>query len=136
MCTYVRVLSEYGENLTLSDRHELTSWLIKAVQPKSILNVNSHSCWEVIRTTGSAIKNFCDLYATLFCKDYNNYGEAVGYADIYFRATLPYLNAIYFDNQAFVNELVEQFAIPPSLKRAAQSCVSAGYFNSSIWLRC
>ena len=102
--------------MTLNDRIELTSWLIQAIKPRSILNVNSHACWEVIKTRGTALSTFCDIYATLFCRDYNDKNEVAGYADIYFRSAIDNLKGIYFDNKTFADEIAKQFAIPPRLR--------------------
>ena len=114
--THMRVLSDYGSDLSFNDRIELSSWLIQALKPRSILNVNSRACWEVIRTRGAALSTFCDIYAALFCRDYNSKNEADGYADLYFRSALTHLKRIYFDNKAFADEIAEQFAVPPSLR--------------------
>jgi glycosyltransferase involved in cell wall biosynthesis len=113
---HIRVLSDFGPDLTHQDRVELVAWLIQALEPRSILNVNSAACWEAIKAKGAALSSFCDLYATLFCRDYNAEGEAAGYADLYVRATARHLKAIYFDNAAFTRELAAQFALPRSLK--------------------
>lgn len=113
---HVRVLSDFDPDLTHQDRVEIVAWLIQALEPSSILNVNSGACWEAISTKGAALSSFCDLYATLFCRDYDIEGAAAGYADRYLRSTLPHLKAIFFDNAAFVRDLTEQFALPKSLR--------------------
>lgn len=114
--THVRVFSEYDSSLSLNDRVELISWLVQALKPTSMLNVNSHACWELIKSQGAAIATFCDIYAMLFCREYNSDNEATGYADTHFRPTLPYLKGIYFDNRNFIDELANQFAVPPSFR--------------------
>ncbi|MDR2852451.1 MAG: glycosyltransferase [Burkholderiaceae bacterium] len=112
--THLCVLSDYDPTLSFPDRVEITSWIIQALKPKSLLNVNSRACWEAIRIRGAAFATFTDLYAGLFCHDYNDDGEAIGYADAYFRQTFKHLKGVLLDNKTFADELAAQFAIRKS----------------------
>jgi glycosyltransferase involved in cell wall biosynthesis len=111
---HVRILSDYGSELAPSERIELISWLIRALKPKSILNINSVACWELVKSQGAALSTFCDLYATLSWRDCQADSEAINLTDKYFCSTLPFMRRIYFDNKAFVNDLVARHSVPPS----------------------
>jgi len=90
--------------------------LIMALKPLAVLNVNSLACWEAIKKTGAPLSTMTDIYASLFCRDYTADGRAAGYADTHFRACLPFTRKIYFDNETFARQMVEEYGIPASLQ--------------------
>jgi glycosyltransferase involved in cell wall biosynthesis len=114
--THVRVFSNFGPTLSRADRSLMVEALILAVQPKSILNVNSGACWDAIVRRGGALGRATDIYACLFCRDYTPDGRAAGYSDTHFRDALPYLKKLYFDNEGFLNEMMLDAGVPPSLQ--------------------
>jgi glycosyltransferase involved in cell wall biosynthesis len=114
--THVRVLSEIEPSLTRADRIQLVESLILALRPKSVMNVNSGACWDAIAKKGAALSKLTALYACLFCRDYTPDGRAAGYADTHFRASVPYLTKVYFDNAGFMDELAADYGVPESMR--------------------
>ena len=112
--TNVRVISDYDKSLSRSERAHIVKMLITAMRPKSVLNVNSGALWEA--TVGGALSRVTDIYACLFCRDYLPDGRAAGYSDTHFRDCLPYLKRVYCDNRAFLDELILDYGVPPSLQ--------------------
>jgi glycosyltransferase involved in cell wall biosynthesis len=108
--------SQTDGTLSLQERIELIDVLVRSLQPAAILNVNSYACWEAIKRHGWRLTHFTRLYAMLFCPDFSESGRRSGYSDLYLRHCLPVLSGIYFDNQAYIDELVEQFHIPADLQ--------------------
>ena len=113
---HIRILSDYGTNLDRLERMQMLEALILAVRPRAVLNVNSGACWELIVQRGSALRKATQLYAFLFCRDFNGKGQAAGYSDTHFKEALPYLTKVYFDNTGFLNELSNDFGVPASLR--------------------
>jgi glycosyltransferase involved in cell wall biosynthesis len=113
---HVRILDEYGPDLCAQDRIELSLWLIQALRPRNLLNINSRACWEVLRSHGAALSTFCELHAALLCRDYDDSGLDIGFASTQFRPSIPYLKSVHFDNQNFADELAAQFGMPPSMR--------------------
>ena len=113
---HCRALPDYAADLAPSDRDQMVSWLIRALKPKSILNVNSEVCWEVFKTQGRALSTFCDLYAALPGGDCTEYRAAIGFAEEYFRYTLAALKGVYLDNWSSYDALVATLGIMPSLR--------------------
>ncbi|MCI4677908.1 glycosyltransferase [Rhodoblastus acidophilus] len=111
----IRDLSECDRNLSLSDRVELISWLIRALKPKSVLNVNSEACWELFKYKGAAISTFCELYAAVSFGDCDKGYGGIGFVNGYLRNALRHLKQVYADNEHIVGELRSKFAIPPTL---------------------
>ncbi|QRM28282.1 methyltransferase domain-containing protein [Microvirga sp. VF16] len=112
----IRIFSDLLPDLSASDRVRLVQMLIMALKPRAVLNVNSVACWEAIKKTGSPLSTMTDIYASLFCRDYTSDGRAAGYADTHFRACLPFTRKIYFDNETFAQQMIEEYGVPPSLQ--------------------
>lgn len=108
--------SRIDPKLSNIERAELVSLLIRGLQPHVVLNINSHACWEATKRFGRQLTNFSRLYAMLFCPDFSSAGRRSGYADLYIRDCLSFLTGVYFDNQTYINELIEQFHIPADLQ--------------------
>ncbi len=109
---HILVLSEIDRTLDLAERVELLLLIMRALKPRGVLNVNSHAGWELYEQYGRPLSTFTRLFATLFCPDYDKNGLLIGYAHRYFRSTLPNVTAIYFDNNSFIEELIEYYAPP------------------------
>ncbi|MEK6420532.1 MAG: glycosyltransferase family 4 protein [Burkholderia gladioli] len=114
--THLRVLSAFEPALTRADRVMMVEFLIRALQPRTVLNVNSGACWDAFVQKGGALRQVCDLYACLFCRDYTPDGRAAGYADTHFRDAVQHLTKVYFDNAGFATELAADYGLPPSLR--------------------
>jgi glycosyltransferase involved in cell wall biosynthesis len=114
--THVRILGDYGLDLSAQDRMELSLWLVQALRPRSLFNINSRACWEILRSHGAALSTFCELHAALFCRDFDESGHDSGYSSSYFRSSIPHLKSVLFDNQHFADELAEKYGVPPSLR--------------------
>ncbi len=108
------VLSSFCSDLTEEERSELVELVIIALKPYSVININSAACWNAIKRRGRALSSFVNLYGMLFCRDYTDGGQPMGYADSHFRDCLPYLKRVYLDNATFKNELIIDFGIPES----------------------
>lgn len=109
-------LSQINAELSQLERIELINILVRNLQPAVVLNVNSHTGWEATKRNGQQLSKFTRLYAMLFCPDFSETGRRSGYSDLYLRHCLPVLSGIYFDNQSYIDELVEQFGIPETLQ--------------------
>jgi glycosyltransferase involved in cell wall biosynthesis/ubiquinone/menaquinone biosynthesis C-methylase UbiE len=114
--TNMRVFSDLGFDLQHEDRVRLVETLIMTLRPKAILNINSHACWDTIKFKGGALSSMTDLYATAFCHDYTPDGQAVGYVSSYFRACIPHLKKVYSDNANFINQLIQDYGLPATLR--------------------
>lgn len=108
--------SAIAPDLDESARVELVEALVRSLQPSAIINVNSRQCWEAIRRHGHRMVQFAQLYAMLFCPDYDSQGRRFGYSYEFLRPCLQFLAGVYFDNTTHLEDLKEQFAIPPDLQ--------------------
>jgi len=109
------LLQPDGCTLSLPERVEVLSYMVQAIRPKSIVNVNSHTCWELFKTRGLALSRLTRTYGCGFCRDYSSDGRASGYTDTHLRDSLPWMSGVISDNASFFDELTRQFGIPDQL---------------------
>jgi glycosyltransferase involved in cell wall biosynthesis len=117
---HIRVLSAFNPGLSNEDRELIVEMLVRSLMPRAILNVNSSACWNVLSKKGGALSKATNIYAFLFCRDFNSDGHAAGYADTHLRDALPHMTKVYFDNRAFLGEMVKDLGVPPSLEAKLQ----------------
>lgn len=110
------VVSLEDETSFVDDEEKLLTLHICLAQlaPEKILNVNSHFTWKVIERYGVQMASAADLYAYLFCFDYDKHRRRVGYIPDYLPSTLKCLKAVYFDNQYVIDEINEIYGLPES----------------------
>lgn len=78
---------------------------IGKLAPEKILNVNSHLTWRLFERHGVQLSSAADLYAFLFCFDYNKYRDKVGYIVDFLPKTLKCLKKVYYDNKRIIKDI-------------------------------
>ena len=106
--------ARYTSKLSRAQADDVLAKYIQIVRPKKILNINSGMTWDLFRDRGRFANQHSELYACVFCRDFNKWGQPSGYADTHFRDTILNLRSIYLDNATFRGELISQFGILPS----------------------
>lgn len=101
--------------LSFQDKVALVDVLIRAIKPTSVININSHACWEAFRMRGSVLAKHTELYGAAFCRDYDHRGVAMGYIDSHLRESLVAMTAVFTDNDAIISDISEQLALPSNL---------------------
>ena len=103
-----------NEFLNTSDRLEKKIFiydLINTIKPSVIHNINSSVMWELIIERGNEIRNISKLFANIFCMQFDNTGNKIGYAESYLRAAIPYLDGLISDNQRFINDAINEYKL-------------------------
>lgn len=77
--------------------------------------VNSRVGWEMILRHGLALTQHSRIYASIFCDDYDQRMNPVGYARDYLRYCYPYLSAVICDNSCYPRIWTRELGIPASL---------------------
>lgn len=113
--THVSAISDFAPpSLAIHDRARLIEMLVMALRPRAILNINSGACWAAIKQRGAWLASVTDVYVALFCRDYLEDGRAAGYIDTHFRPCLPYIKAVYCDNDKLPQWLCTHYGLPAS----------------------
>lgn len=87
--------------------------LLKSLQPKRVINVNSHWIWRILARFGRRLKPNMDLYSYMFCWDQTAAGFRVGYPSLFYPSTGGVLTGLFTDTEYLRNELVRIYN-PPS----------------------
>lgn len=78
---------------------------IGKLAPEKIINVNSNTAWRLFERYGVQLSTVADLYAYLFCFDFDQERRRVGYITDFLPTTLKSLKAVFFDNKKIIQEL-------------------------------
>ncbi|OAI43289.1 hypothetical protein AYO41_02090 [Verrucomicrobia bacterium SCGC AG-212-E04] len=85
---------------------------ILGLNPKRVINVNSHLGWRTFRRFGRRLSRETFLYAYLFVWDQTPEGLRVGYPGEFFPPTSPFLQATFTDTEYLRNELIRLYQPP------------------------
>lgn len=102
----------FDDEVSFKDHSERVSTLhtcLGIMKPKTIINVNSSVCWELYKQYGNQLSTVVDLYAMLFCFDYNSENSRVGYITSYLRECIAYMSGVIFDNNKIIEEVSDLY---------------------------
>ncbi len=94
-----------GDGSSANARMDTLYHVIGELNPELIFNVNSHVAWDLYRKFGKQLSSAIDLYAYLFCFDFNQHNKRVGYIPAYLPTCIGYLKKVFFDNKQILDEL-------------------------------
>jgi hypothetical protein len=72
--------------------------LLIGVRPKRIFNVNSRLAWEVFSQYANRLRLWSELYAYMFCWDYDKTGQRTGYPVDFFVPCFDHLDARWYNH--------------------------------------
>ena len=104
-------MSDLRDRCTQEQAERLLFTVLRALQPRTIFNVNSRLCWEVIRRYGPRMAP-AKLFAYLFCWDQTESGLRIGYPSEFFQPTQAHLAGLLTDTRYLKDELVRMYALP------------------------
>lgn len=109
----VKVLKRGPLQKALSkDQHnEVLSKFLIWNGPAQIINVNSQIGWSAYRLFGKGLSSHSHLIAALFCYEFDNSGNKVGYARSNIRETINHIDTVLIDNSTFGQTLVDDFSL-------------------------
>lgn len=97
--------------------------LIVALQPQKVHIINSYPAWQMLKSFSRAVRSITEIYVSLYCYDYSDIGEPVGYArDV--RKCIDGISGIFTDNTTFRNHLVNDLGIDAGLINVLRHPVS------------
>ncbi|QBE64810.1 glycosyltransferase family 4 protein [Pseudoduganella lutea] len=88
--------------------------LISALGPAKVHIINSHAAWEALKRFTRPMKSLAEIYVSLYCYDYTDIDEPVGYAR-FIRQCVHGVAGIYTDNTTFKNHLADDIGIDPGI---------------------
>lgn len=109
-------VSELADGLGEEYRTRLLLDVVRGLQPRRVVNVNSRRGWELFRLFGRQLRTMTDLHAYLFTWDLDQAGNKGGYPITYFPECFRHLTGVMIDSTALRSELVWRYALsgPPA----------------------
>ena len=109
---------EFGRHAATLDFNQQVAVMVRVlVQLRAPLVhlVNSRVGWESILRHGLALSQHSRVYASIFCDDYDQRMNPVGYARDYLRYCYPYLSAVICDNSRYPQIWSHDLGVPASV---------------------
>lgn len=91
--------------------------LIQTIKPSIVHNINSSIMWELMIDKGNEIRDYSNLFANIFCFQFNEDGSRTGYAEYYLRNALPHLDGLISDNKKFINDAIVTYGLQNNLEK-------------------
>jgi len=102
--------SELGIGLLEEYQTRLLLDVVRGLQPRRVVNVNSRRCWDLYRLFGQQLQTMTQLHAYLFTWDIDPEGNKGGYPINYLQQCLGSLDRVLIDNSRLRDELVWRYA--------------------------
>lgn len=83
--------------------------------------INSRHVWEVVCRYGLAVRQKTRIFASVYCDDYDKYGQPVGFARSYLPRCYRHLDCVFSDNVEFPLLLQRTYGYEKSLFRVLKS---------------
>lgn len=87
--------------------------------------INSRHVWEVVCRYGLAVSQRTRIFASIYCDDFDRYGQPVGFARQYLPDCYRRLTNVFSDNNAFPKLLRQTYGYRDELFRVLKSPVDA-----------
>jgi len=101
-------------NVDLRHQAQIVYHLVSALSAPKIHIINSNAAWEALSRFPHPLKSITDVYVSLYCYDYTEIDEPVGYARNV-RKCVDGISGIYTDNTTFKHHLINDIGLDQSL---------------------
>lgn len=109
------ILPHAGE-LTVAQRARALFDLVRGVEARRVININSKSGWHLYEQFGKQLSQETELLALLFCYDLDANGNKGGYPILAFQRCFEYLRAVALDNEPLKTELITRYQFSADLQ--------------------
>ncbi len=94
--------------------------------------INSRHVWEVMCRYGLAVSQQTRIFASIYCDDFDRYGQPVGFARQYLPDCYRWLTRVFSDNQAFPELLCNTYGYRPDLFHVLRTPVEASLLELAV----
>jgi glycosyltransferase involved in cell wall biosynthesis len=102
-------LSEHLDGLPEEAKTRLLLDVVRGLQPRRVMNINSRRAWELYRLFGRQLAAMTSLYAYLFTWDLDPHGNKGGYPISFFPECFGNLAGVLVDSAPLRDELVMRY---------------------------
>ena len=90
----------------------ILSRLLVQLQIDVLHIINSRHVWEIVRRYGLALQQRTKIFVSLYCDDYDKYGQPVGFARQYLGSCYKHITKVFSDNSVFPELLHKTYGYP------------------------
>jgi len=94
--------------------------------------INSRHVWEVMCRYGLAVSQRSRVFASIYCDDFDRYGQPVGFARKYLPDCYRLLTKVFSDNRAFPELLYNTYGYRPDLFHVLKSPIEASLLGPAV----
>lgn len=118
-----------ASDLSFDDLLVVIIRLLVQLDIKVLHLINSRHVWEIVCRYGVALRQKTKIYASIYCDDYDKYGQPVGFARSFLPRCYNHFECVFSDNFAFPNLLQRTYGYQSNLFRVLKSPID---FSSNI----
>lgn len=107
-----RAYSDLGVQLGPEERAFLTTTFLHSLRPAQAMLVGSRAAWDSLLTHGAALAQLTIFFGWA-PSGLRSASSLTGDLRTHFRTCLPYLRALYLEDERLAEELVERYGLPP-----------------------
>ena len=122
-CVDVVDASRFARDISHDELLLLIVRMLVQLQIDTLHIINSRHVWEVVCRYGLAVTQRTRIFASIYCDDYDRYGQPVGFARQYLPDCYHRLMTVFTDNSAFPTLLRKTYGYSPDLFRVLKSPV-------------
>lgn len=116
-------VSEFVSEVSHEEILVILSRLLVQLQVDTLHIINSRHVWEIVCRHGLALRQRTRIFASVYCDDYDGYGQPVGFSRQYLQSCHKHITKIFSDNTAFPLLLQKTYGYKPSLFSVLKSPV-------------
>lgn len=94
--------------------------------------INSRHVWEVVCRYGLAVTQRTRIFASIYCDDFDHFGQPVGFARQYLPDCYRLLTKVFSDNNAFPALLCQTYGYKPELFHVLKNPVVASLLVAGV----
>ncbi len=106
--------------------------IVVQLQIDTLHVINSRHVWEIVCRYGLAVSQRTQIFASIYCDDFDRYGQPVGFARQYLPDCYRRLTRVFTDNNAFPELLRQTYGYSPELFHVLKSPVDASLSVPSV----
>lgn len=103
--TQILFLDQECSFINFEDKVDTLHRVVSLLAPEKIVNINSKECWMLYKNYGLQLATELDLFAYLFCFDYDEKNRRVGYIPAFIPDLTGVLKSVFCDNKAVIEEM-------------------------------
>lgn len=122
-CVDVVDASRFADEISHDELLLVIVRMLVQLQIDTLHIINSRHVWEIVCRYGLAVTQRTRIFASIYCDDYDRYGQPVGFARQYLPDCYRRLTTVFTDNSAFPAQLRQTYGYSSDFFRVLKTPV-------------